>query len=56
LWGKGNPFYSVYDIGTYTFAPYKVVWKRIAGAITGKAVSFACAVVEPINGRPCYSR
>jgi len=52
LWGRGNPFYAVYDIGTYTFAPYKVVWERIAGAITGKAVSFACAVVEPINGRP----
>jgi len=52
LWGKGNPFYAVYDIGVYTFAPYKVVWKAIAGAITGKAVSFACAVVEPINGRP----
>jgi type II restriction/modification system DNA methylase subunit YeeA len=52
LWGRGNPFYAVYDIGTYTFAPYKVVWKRIAGAITGKAVSFACAVVEPIDGKP----
>jgi len=52
LWGKGNPFYSVYDIGTYTFAPYKVVWKRIAGAITGKAVSFACAVVEPVGDKP----
>ncbi|NAZ31158.1 MAG: N-6 DNA methylase [Acidilobus sp.] len=52
LWGKSNPFYAVYDIGTYTFAPYKVVWKRIAGAITGKAVSFACAVVEPIDGKP----
>ncbi|MCR6692618.1 MAG: hypothetical protein MRT15_09515 [archaeon YNP-LCB-003-016] len=47
LWGKGNPFYSVYDIGNYTFYPYKVVWKRIAGAITGKAVSFASAVLEP---------
>jgi type I restriction-modification system DNA methylase subunit len=52
LWGKGNPFYSIYDIGTYTFAPYKVVWKNITGAITGKAASFACAVVEPINGKP----
>jgi hypothetical protein len=28
------------------------VWKRIAGAITGKAVSFASAVVEPIDGKP----
>ncbi|MEM1696622.1 MAG: class I SAM-dependent DNA methyltransferase [Nanopusillaceae archaeon] len=48
LWGKGNPFYAVYDIGSYTFAPYKVVWKRIAGAITGKAVSFECAVAVPM--------
>jgi len=47
LWGKGNPFYSVYDIGDYTFSQYKVVWKRIAGAITGKAVSFASATLEP---------
>ncbi|MCG2874092.1 MAG: N-6 DNA methylase [Acidilobus sp.] len=45
LWGRGNPFYAVYDIGTYTFAPYKVVWKEITG-------SFACAVVEPIDEKP----
>jgi len=45
-------FYILDNIGTYTFAPYKVVWGAIAGAITGKAVSFACAVVEPINERP----
>ncbi|MEM2742244.1 MAG: N-6 DNA methylase, partial [Nitrososphaeria archaeon] len=52
LWGKGNPFYSVYDIGSYTFSPYKVVWKRIAGAITGKAVSFASAMLELYEGKP----
>jgi len=47
------PFYSfATNIGSYTFALYKVVWKRIAGAITGKAVSFACAVVEPMEGKP----
>lgn len=51
LWGKGNPFYSLYGIGEYTFKPYKVVWKRIAGAITGKATSFAAAVVEPYNDK-----
>jgi type II restriction/modification system DNA methylase subunit YeeA len=45
-------FYILDNIGAYTFTPYKVVWGAIAGAITGKAVSFACAVVEPINGRP----
>jgi type II restriction/modification system DNA methylase subunit YeeA len=52
LWGKNNPFYTVYDIGMYTFAPYKVVWKEMAGAITGKAVSFVCAVASPISGKP----
>jgi len=45
LWGKDNPFYAVYDIGKYTFAPYKVVWKNIAGEISGKA-EFSCAVME----------
>jgi len=50
LWGKGNPFYSVYDIGSYTFYPYKVVWKYIAGAIKGKA-EFSCAVLEPVKDK-----
>jgi type II restriction/modification system DNA methylase subunit YeeA len=50
LWGKGNPFYSVYDIGTYTFAPYKVVWKNIAGEISGKA-EFSCAVISDIEDK-----
>nr|WP_240922552.1 N-6 DNA methylase [Thermococcus sp. 9N3] len=44
LWGKGNPFYSVYDIGEYTFRPYKVVWKYVAGKISGKA-EFSTAVM-----------
>jgi len=46
------PFYYVMNNVKASLAPYKVVWKRIAGAITGKAVSFACAVIEPINGKP----
>jgi len=50
LWGKSNPFYSLYDIGNYTMTDYKVVWKRIAGGITGKAVDFASAVLEPFKG------
>jgi methylase of polypeptide subunit release factors len=49
LWGKGKPFYSVYDIGNYTFYPYKVIWKRISGAITGKAINFSSAVLEPAD-------
>jgi len=48
-----TPFYRLDNIGRYTFAPYKVVWKRIAGAITGKAVSFAAAVVKGVEeGKP----
>jgi type II restriction/modification system DNA methylase subunit YeeA len=46
------PFYYVMNNVKASLAPYKVVWTRIAGAITGKAVSFACAVVEPINEKP----
>ncbi|MEM4497337.1 MAG: N-6 DNA methylase [Nitrososphaerota archaeon] len=45
-------FHILDNIGAYTFSPYKVVWKRIAGAITGKATSFACAVVEPHGDKP----
>jgi hypothetical protein len=44
-----TPFYRLDNIGRYTFAPYKVVWKPIAGAITGKALSFASAVLQPTN-------
>ena len=45
------PFYWVFNVKP-SLTPYKVVWKRIAGAITGKAISFVCAVTEPINGKP----
>jgi type II restriction/modification system DNA methylase subunit YeeA len=48
---KAPPFYWVFNAKP-SLAPYKVVWKRIAGAITGKAVSFACAVITTINGKP----
>lgn len=27
-WGKSHPFYSLYNIGPYTFAKYRVAWKR----------------------------
>jgi len=45
------PFYWIFNAKP-SLASYKVVWKTIAGAITGKAVSFACAVITPINGKP----
>jgi hypothetical protein len=49
---KTIPFYYVMNTGDYTFAPYKVVWKRIAGGITGKATSFAACVIGKIDGKP----
>ncbi|WP_288007453.1 N-6 DNA methylase [Thermofilum sp.] len=45
------PFYWIFNVKP-SLSLYKVVWKRIAGAITGKAVSFACSVIEPIEGKP----
>jgi hypothetical protein len=50
LWGSGNPFYSLYDIGPYTYFPYKVVWKRVAGRISGKA-EFSAAVMEEVDDK-----
>jgi type I restriction-modification system DNA methylase subunit len=40
-----GPFYSMFDVGDYTFAPYKVVWRYIA-------TDFICAVTLPFNEKP----
>jgi len=40
----GEPFYSLYNVGLYTFAPYKVVWKE-------QSSEFECAVVSSIDGK-----
>ena len=39
---KKGAFYSMFAIGPYTFAPYKVVWKYIASEMT-------CAVISSKN-------
>jgi SAM-dependent methyltransferase len=39
-----DPFYSMFDVGEYTFAPYKVVWPNIASEL-------ACAVVSSHEGK-----
>ncbi len=41
---QGVPFYGIYNIGPYTFAPYKVVWKE-------QSSEFECAVVSSVNGK-----
>ncbi len=39
---QGAPFYSIYNVGPYTFAPFKVVWKE-------QSSEFECAVVSLLN-------
>ena len=38
---KGAPFYSIFSVSDYTFAPYKVVWTRVAADIKGAVVGSA---------------
>jgi SAM-dependent methyltransferase len=33
-----GPFYSMFDVGTYTFAPWKVVWREQASIMTASVV------------------
>ena len=40
-----GPFYSMFDVGPYTFAPWKVVWREQASTMTA-------SVVSPKNGKP----
>jgi len=39
-----EPFYALYNIGPYTFSPYKVVWKE-------QSSEFECAVIGSMNER-----
>ena len=36
---KGAPFFAIYNVGDYIFAPYKVIWAEMTG-------NFSAAVVE----------
>ncbi|MEM2651910.1 MAG: N-6 DNA methylase [Candidatus Caldarchaeum sp.] len=47
---KAPPFYYVFNV-KHSLAPHKVVWKNIAGAITGKAAEFTCAVVSQVDDK-----
>ena len=38
-----GPFYSMFDVGDYTFAPWKVVWRE-------QSAQFTAAVSGPLNG------
>ncbi len=44
--GKQAPFYSIYNVGVYTFSPWKVLWREVASHPTA-------AVIGPDpRGRP----
>ena len=51
LWGKGKPFYSIYDIGAYTFKPFKVVYQDISGKISAKGEFGGAAVVTHTHSK-----
>jgi hypothetical protein len=38
----GAPYYCIFDVGPYTFSPFKVVWREIQR-------DFAAAVLSPVN-------
>jgi hypothetical protein len=40
-----GPFYSMFDVGTYTFAPWKVVWREVAHTLDA-------AVAPPFDDKP----
>ncbi|ABX03192.1 MAG TPA: hypothetical protein DEF47_12420 [Herpetosiphon sp.] len=33
------PFYAIYNVGDYTFAPYKVVWAEMSGSLKAAVIS-----------------
>ena len=41
-----GPFYSMFNVGDYTFAPYKVVWREQ----TSRASGLTCSIVGPHHG------
>jgi len=36
---KVDPFYSIYNVGTYSFAPFKVLWSQVANSLDTAVVS-----------------
>lgn len=42
-----SPFYSIFNVGDYTFAPYKVVWKEQASRLTVAVASSDSHCIVP---------
>jgi hypothetical protein len=48
---KGAPFYAIYNVGSYSFAPYKVVWAELSTSFEATVVTSA---EVPLMGRRPY--
>jgi len=48
---SGAPFYAIYNVGNYTFSPYKVVWAEMAGKLQAAVVS-SHSLPEGIGSKP----
>jgi hypothetical protein len=44
---KVDPFYSSYNVGSYTYAPFKVVWKEICAEIEAVVVASNSETIIP---------
>jgi len=51
LLGKSLPFYSLFDISSYSFSKYKVGWAYISGNISGKA-ELRVGLIESNEDKP----
>jgi hypothetical protein len=47
---KGAPFFSIYNVGNYSFAPYKVIWAEMTGDFCAAVIS--SAAVPALGKRP----
>jgi len=48
---KNAPFFSVYNVGDYTFAPYKVIWAEMTGDFSAAVIS---THMVPAFGKRAY--
>lgn len=47
---KGAPFFSIYNVGDYSFAPYKVIWAEMTGDFCAAVISMG--TVPTVGKRP----
>jgi len=56
---KGAPFYTIFGVGDYTFAPWKVVWREVSNSINAAVIFFKenkCAIPDhTLVFVDCYS-